>query len=125
MIKKELKDYYGYTEYEKECFKEGEWILTEEGVYFTKSVCRCSECEYRGFYEPTLIEYLSESIPSEDYLTGWDAKGFINSIMDRSFDSDTEWVQSALSNAKALMIKESENKLNADLLMYVERFKLM
>lgn len=71
-------------------FHEGDFVQNKNGdVGYVESVCHCSECKSRGFFEPT-IKYLNGET---EYISNYDVKNLENSYIQigtHVFDKNTK-----------------------------------
>jgi len=114
------KNYYNLTEYERAFYNVGEWYLTDEGVVYVFDICKCESCQQRGFNEPIIINFDRNKDPKREYLMGWDAKGFIDRVKDRTFDKSVDWVQEGLNHSANGMQKRSEKKFYDMMSEYID-----
>ena len=91
-------------------FHEGDFVENSDGrVGYISAICKCDECERRGFYEPK-IEYTDGS---EDYITNISVKNIplnYKQIGTQKFSAEEHYKKKML--AFKLESKIYENKYN-------------
>jgi len=91
-------------------YKVGQWILAKSlTIYHVDSICSCTYCEERGFYEPYVTFYTNDNVDT-DVISVYSDVNFEKHVLETSQDEPTDRMYEILEDYKQNQIKQLESQ---------------